>query len=107
MAEMEPTARPERTATLRRRILAGGAALALAATGAAWSGCGEDDVSDATDEIDQAVDDANEQADELSQEAQDQVDEATQQAEEEIDQAQEEIDQVQEDAEQGSGGYSP
>jgi hypothetical protein len=68
----------------RSRLLAGLGILAIAATGAAWSGCGGDD----------AEDEARETADEIEKEAQEGIDKAK----DEADKAQDEIDKALEDA---------
>ena len=79
-----------------RRALTAVAVLGIAATGAAWTGCGDD----SDDEVQDAIDQANEQADEISEQAQEAVDEAQQQAEEAQDEALDEAQQAQDEAEQ-------
>jgi gas vesicle protein len=79
----------------RRRALSGLGVLAIAAGGAVWSGCGDDDASDQVDDalstikeqadeaqstVEEAADDAQQQAEDLQNEIEDQVDEATQDA---------------------------
>jgi hypothetical protein len=67
--------------TNRNRALAGLGVLAIAATGAAFGGCGDNDVDDAIDnaqeQIDEAAENAQEQADEIQSDIEDQIDEAT------------------------------
>ena len=97
------------TQRLGRRALTGVAVLAIAATGAAWSGCGDDD----EDEAQQAIDEAQEQVDEATEEAQQEVEHATEEAEQQAEEAQQEaeeaLDEAQQDAEDdgsdGGGGY--
>jgi len=74
---------------MRSRIVAAIAALSIAITGAAWSGCGgsDDEAQEKVDEVQKQVDEATEGASE--------------EAQEQIDKAQEKIDKAQEKA----GGY--
>ena len=74
-----------------RRALNGVAVLAIAATGAVWAGCGDDE-----NEVDQVIEGAEDRVGETiedsgledeAQDAVDQVEEATQDAEEGADQA--------------------
>jgi hypothetical protein len=91
MSEME--ARVSRPRRAGRRALAGVAVLAIAATGAAWSGCGDDE-----DDVNQAIDDVQQQAEDAAEEAGGQAEEAQQQAEEQIDEAQQQLEDAQEAA---------
>jgi hypothetical protein len=70
---------------MRSRIVAAIAALSIALTGAAWSGCGGGD-----DEADDQIDQVQEQVDEATEDAPDE-------AQEGIDEAQDKIDQAQDD----------
>jgi hypothetical protein len=70
------------------RALTGVAVVAIAAAGAAWSGCGDD----AQDQLDDAV-----------QEAQDQADQAIEEAQQTADQAQQDADQALEEAQNQAG----
>ncbi|MGI8460871.1 MAG: hypothetical protein ACR2OC_04420, partial [Solirubrobacterales bacterium] len=57
MSEMEATV------SRGRRVLTGVAVLAIAASGAAWAGCGDDSdeaIDDAQDQANEALEDANE-----------------------------------------------
>ena len=64
----------------RRRAMSAFGVLAIAATGAAWSGCGDDDADEAIDnaqeQIDEATDEALENANETAEEIQGEVDDA-------------------------------
>ena len=77
-----------------RRALTGVAVLAIAATGAAWSGCGDDN----DDEVSNAIEEANSTASSISEEAQQQAEEAQQQAEDAAADAQDQAQEAQEDA---------
>jgi ElaB/YqjD/DUF883 family membrane-anchored ribosome-binding protein len=57
--------------------------LVIAATGAAFSGCGDD----TQDQVNQAIDDAQEQIDEAAQDAQDQAEQIQNEIQDQIDQA--------------------
>ncbi|MGI8461030.1 MAG: hypothetical protein ACR2OC_05240 [Solirubrobacterales bacterium] len=51
--------------TRRRRVLSGAAIFSIAATGAAWSGCGDDqegEAQDAAEESSQSVDETTDEA---------------------------------------------
>ena len=80
-----------------RRALSAVAVLSIAATGAAWSGCGDDNNDQASSIIEQA----NSTAQSISDGAQQQADEAQDQANQAIDEAQGQTDTTQS---QG-GGY--
>jgi DNA-binding ferritin-like protein len=86
-----------------RRALTGVAVLSIAAFGAAWSGCGDDN----EDEVNDAIENANDQIESISEEAQQQADEAQEQADEATDealeQAQEAQDQAEQEIEEGGG----
>lgn len=82
-----------------RRALTGIAVLSIAAFGAAWSGCGddnEDEVNDAienaNEQIEEATDEALEQAEETQDEVQQQIDEGTEEAQDAQDQADQQIE---------------
>jgi ElaB/YqjD/DUF883 family membrane-anchored ribosome-binding protein len=79
-----------------RRALTAVAVLGIAATGAAWTGCGDDN----EDEVNEAINEANEQVESISEEAQQQAEEAQQQAEEATDEALDQAEEAQDDAEQ-------
>ena len=79
-----------------RRALTAVAVLGIAATGAAWSGCGDDN----EDDVSQALDEANEQLESISEEAQEQSEEAQEQAEEAGDEALDQAEEAQNEAEQ-------
>ena len=82
--------------TFRRRALSVVAILGIAATGAAWSGCGDDN----EDEVNEAIENANDQIQSISEEASQQAEEAQQQAEEATDQALEQSEEAQQDAQE-------
>ena len=78
-----------------RRVLSAVGVLAIAATGAAWSGCGDDAedeaneiIDNAQEQVDEAVDAADEQSQELQDEVEQQVDEAQESAQDAVDAAQ-------------------
>jgi flagellar biosynthesis GTPase FlhF len=71
---------------LRRRALAGIGIAAIAATGAAWSGCGDDE-EEAEDAANELIEQAQDQADQIQEDVQQGVDEAQEQAQEELDNA--------------------
>jgi uncharacterized protein HemX len=79
-----------------RRALTAVAVLGIAATGAAWTGCGDDN----EDEVNEALEQADEQAQEISDEAEQAAEEAQQQAEEATDEALEQAQEAQDEAEQ-------
>jgi uncharacterized protein HemX len=79
-----------------RRALTAVAVLGIAATGAAWSGCGDDN----DDDVNEALDNANEQLESISEEAQEQAEEAQEQAEEAGDEALDQAEEAQNEAEQ-------
>ena len=88
----ENTNRPTR----RRRFLTGVAVVSIAATGAAWSGCGDDD----DEAVDEAINNANEQAEEIQGDVNEALDEANEQAEEATDEALDQADEAQNEADQ-------
>ena len=84
-----------------RRALTGVAVLSIAAFGAAWSGCGDDNedevneaISNANDQIDEATDEALEQAEETQDEVQQQIDEGQEEAQEAQDEAEQQIEEA-------------
>lgn len=79
----------------RRRALNGVTVLAIAATGAAWAGCG-DDSEDAVNEI---IDSAGEQVDEALEDAGAQSQDVQDEIEDQIGGAEETTNQALEDAE--------
>jgi hypothetical protein len=91
---MSDSGKPQRR--FGRRALSAVAVLSIAATGAAWTGCGDDE----EDEVNEAIEQANEQAEEISQEAQEAAEEAQQQAEEATDEALQESEEAQQDAQE-------
>jgi arabinogalactan oligomer/maltooligosaccharide transport system substrate-binding protein len=97
---------------LGRRALSVSAVLAIAATGAAWSGCGDDNDDEASSIIEQAnstaneaLDQASSTANEAAEDAQDQVDEATDNANQAAEDAQNQADQATDDSQSQGGGY--
>lgn len=97
----------------RNRLLTLLAALAIALTGIAWTGCGDDSgndggqvergaedvqsegegaAEDAQGEGEEALDDAQQQAEETGDDAQERLDEAKEEGEEKLDEAKEEIE---------------
>jgi multidrug resistance efflux pump len=106
MPEMETTGALSRRPPLSRRILSAAGVLAIAATGAAWSGCGEDEADNAQEQINEAVDQAQEQGQEALEEGQEATEEATQEAKEQLDEAEQQLED-QTGGESGGTGYSP
>ncbi len=88
-----------------RRALTAVAVLGIAATGAAWSGCGDDEVDEAQQEAEEAAEEGQEQAEEIGEEAQEQGEEIGEEAEQQIEEGTEEAQEGAED-EGGSGGGS-
>jgi chromosome segregation ATPase len=78
-----------------RRALTGIAVLSIAALGAAWSGCGDDE-----DEVNDAIENANEQIEEATDEALEQAEETQDEVQQQIDEGQEEAQEAQDQAEQ-------
>jgi len=89
---------PENTnrATRRRRFLTGVAVVSIAATGAAWSGCGDD----TEDEVDEAIENANEEAEEIQGEVNEAIEESTDQANQAIEEGQQDAQEAQDSADQ-------
>ena len=71
--------------SMTKRIVATLAALAIALTGVAWSGCGG---SDAEDEAQDQIDQVQEQVDKATENAPEEAQEGIDKAQEEIDKAQ-------------------
>jgi hypothetical protein len=71
-----------------RRALSAVAVLSIAATGAAWSGCGDDNEDEASSSASSIAEQANSTAQSISEGAQQQADEAQDQANQAIDEAQ-------------------
>jgi type IV secretory pathway VirB10-like protein len=97
---------------LGRRALTAVAVLSIAATGAAWAGCGGDDedeaqqaIDEAQEQVDEAVDEAEQQAEEAEQQAEEAVDEAQQEAEQAEEEAEQQAEEAQQEAEDAAGGY--
>lgn len=86
---------------IRRRILAGLGVLAIAATGAAWSGCGDDDEEQA---VNDAIDQAQEAGEEAEEKANEAADDVGQEAEEAADELEQEADEAEQEDDQSSGG---
>ena len=81
----------------RRRALSALGVLAIAATGAVWAGCGDDE-DEARDAAEQLQEDANEAIDQAQEELEDaDVNEAIEEAQEEANQAQQDLQDAVED----------
>ena len=80
---------------IRRRLLSGLGVAAIAATGAVWSGCGDDDAEQA---VDDAVDEAQEAGDEAEEKANEAADDIGQEAEEAGDELEQEADEAEQEA---------
>ena len=78
----------------RRRFLTGVAVVSIAATGAAWSGCGDD----TEDQVDEAIENANEEAEEIQGEVNEAIEESTDQANEAIEEGQQDAQDAQDQA---------
>jgi type VI protein secretion system component VasK len=89
--------------SMTKRIVATLAALAIALTGVAWSGCGGSDAEDeAQDQIDQVQEQVKKETEDAGEEAQEQIDKAQEQVEKKTEdageEAQEQIDKAQKQA---------
>jgi hypothetical protein len=85
VSKLEPT-----RGCLGRRALTVIAVLGIAAAGAAWSGCGDDDADEAEQEIEQAIEEGEEEAEQAGEEAEQQIEEGAEEAEQQIEEGAEE-----------------
>jgi hypothetical protein len=79
MSESESHGTPRR---FGRRALTAIAVLGIAATGAAWSGCGDDEEEEAEQAIEEAAEEVEEQGEEIGEEAEEQFEEGTEEPQE-------------------------